>query len=167
MTEISEKAAAATSSSNPSRPSSSSHSGSGSTDKDAVRPHMKSSSDPDNEKLDLTKADSAVIVPPKAENIEDHYRHLPPDEAEVLRRQVVSPEVKQGVAVLYRYASRNDILIILISSICSIAGGAALLMNRRVDNCVFSAQSSGAILSVSQHITESMFLVNALIIPLP
>ncbi|KLO98354.1 unnamed protein product [Fusarium fujikuroi] len=126
MTEISEKAAAATSSSNPSRPSSSSHSGSGSTDKDAVRPHMKSSSDPDNEKLDLTKADSAVIVPPKAENIEDHYRHLPPDEAEVLRRQVVSPEVKQGVAVLYRYASRNDILIILISSICSIAGGAAL-----------------------------------------
>ncbi|KAI1048550.1 hypothetical protein LB506_002741 [Fusarium annulatum] len=126
MTEISEKAAAATSSSNPSRPSSSSHSGSGSTDKDAVRPHMKSSSDPNNEKLDLTKADSAVIVPPKAENIEDHYRHLPPDEAEVLRRQVVSPEVKQGVAVLYRYASRNDILIILISSICSIAGGAAL-----------------------------------------
>ncbi|CZR39974.1 uncharacterized protein FPRO_04872 [Fusarium proliferatum ET1] len=126
MTEISEKAAAATSSNNPSRPSSSSHSGSGSTDKDAVRPHMKSSSDPNNEKLDLTKADSAVIVPPKAENIEDHYRHLPPDEAEVLRRQVVSPEVKQGVAVLYRYASRNDILIILISSICSIAGGAAL-----------------------------------------
>ncbi|KAF5985388.1 ATP-binding protein cassette subfamily B (MDR TAP) member 1 [Fusarium coicis] len=126
MTEISEKAAAATSSSNPSRPSSSSHSGSGSTDKDTVRPHLKSSSDPNNEKLDLTKADSAVIVPPKAENIEDHYRHLPPDEAEVLRRQVVSPEVKQGVAVLYRYASRNDILIILISALCSIAGGAAL-----------------------------------------
>ncbi|EWG43986.1 ATP-binding cassette, subfamily B (MDR/TAP), member 1 [Fusarium verticillioides 7600] len=126
MTEISEKATAATSSSNPSRPSSSTHSGSGSTDKDAVRPHMKPSSDPNNEKLDLTKADSAVIVPPKAENIEDHYRHLPPDEAEVLRRQVVSPEVKQGVAVLYRYASRNDILIILISALCSIAGGAAL-----------------------------------------
>ncbi|KAG7418864.1 Leptomycin B resistance protein pmd1 [Fusarium oxysporum f. sp. rapae] len=126
MTEISEKTAATTSSSNPSRPSSSSHSGSGSTDKDAVRPHMKSSSDPNNEKLDLTKADSAVIVPPKAENIEDHYRHLPPDEAEVLRRQVVSPEVKQGVAVLYRYASRNDILIIAISGLCAIAGGAAL-----------------------------------------
>ncbi|KAG9505567.1 hypothetical protein J7337_002539 [Fusarium musae] len=126
MTKISERAAAATSSSNPSRPSSSSHSGSGSTDKDTARPHLKSSSDPNNEKLDLTKADSAVIVPPKAENIEDHYRHLPPDEAEVLRRQVVSPEVKQGVAVLYRYASRNDILIILISALCSIAGGAAL-----------------------------------------
>ncbi|EXK41726.1 ATP-binding cassette, subfamily B (MDR/TAP), member 1 [Fusarium oxysporum f. sp. melonis 26406] len=126
MTEISEKTAAATSSSDPSRPSSSSHSGSGSTDKDAVRPHMKSSSDPNNEKLDLTKADSAVVVPPKAENIEDHYRHLPPDEAEVLRRQVVSPEVKQGVAVLYRYASRNDILIILVSGLCAIAGGAAL-----------------------------------------
>ncbi|KAF9769673.1 hypothetical protein IL306_012892, partial [Fusarium sp. DS 682] len=126
MTETPEKTAAATSSSNPSRPSSSSHSGSGSTDKDAVRPDMKSSSNANNEKLDLTKADSAVIVPPKAENIEDQYRHLPPDEAEVLRRQVVSPEVKQGVAVLYRYASRNDILIIIVSSICAIAGGAAL-----------------------------------------
>ncbi|KAF4452522.1 ATP-binding cassette, subfamily B (MDR/TAP), member 1 [Fusarium austroafricanum] len=126
MTEISEKTAAATSSSNPSRPSSSNHSGSGSSDKDAVHPHTKTSSDRNNEKLDLTKADSTVIVPPKAENIEDHYRHLPPDEAEVLRRQVISPEVKQGVAVLYRYASRNDILIIIVSSICAIAGGAAL-----------------------------------------
>ncbi|KAI1072254.1 hypothetical protein LB507_003198 [Fusarium sp. FIESC RH6] len=69
---------------------------------------------------------SAVIVPPKADSLEDQYRHLPPDEAEVLRRQVVSPEVKQGIAVLYRYASRNDIIIIIISSICAIAGGAAL-----------------------------------------
>ncbi|KAF4333704.1 ATP-binding protein cassette subfamily B (MDR TAP) member 1 [Fusarium beomiforme] len=126
MAETLEKTAAPTSSSNPSRLSNSSHSGSGSSDKDAVRPHIKSSSGAKKEKSDLTKADSAVIVPPKAESIEDHYRHLPPDEAEVLRRQVISPEVKQGVAVLYRYASRNDILIIIVSSICAIAGGAAL-----------------------------------------
>lgn len=83
-------------------------------------------SDPENEKLDLKKADSAIVVPPKADFIQDQYKHLPSDEAEVLRRQVVSPEVKQGVAVLYRYASRNDIIIIIISSICAIAGGAAL-----------------------------------------
>ncbi|KAF4963951.1 hypothetical protein FSARC_8086 [Fusarium sarcochroum] len=124
MAEISEKTAAATSSSNPSRPSSSSRSGS--TDNDITRSGEKTTTDPENEKLDLKKADSAVVVPPKEEDIEDHYRHLPPDEAEVLRRQVVSPEVKQGIAMLYRYASRNDILIIIVSSICAIAGGAAL-----------------------------------------
>ncbi|KAJ4268550.1 hypothetical protein NW762_002614 [Fusarium torreyae] len=124
MADISEKTAAATSSSNPSRPSSSSRSGS--TDNDITRSEKKTKTDTDNEKLDLKKADSAVVVPPKEDDIEDHYRHLPPDEAEVLRRQVVSPEVKQGIAVLYRYASRNDILIIIVSSICAIAGGAAL-----------------------------------------
>ncbi|WXC62214.1 hypothetical protein SNK03_008074 [Fusarium graminearum] len=124
MADLSEKTAAATSSSNPSRPSSSSRSGS--TEQDAVRQDKPNSSDPENEKLDLKKADSAIVVPPKADFIQDQYKHLPSDEAEVLRRQVVSPEVKQGVAVLYRYASRNDIIIIIISSICAIAGGAAL-----------------------------------------
>lgn len=124
MADLSEKTAAATSSSNPSRPSSSSRSGS--TEQDAVCQDKPNSSDPENEKLDLKKADSAIVVTPKADSIQDQYKHLPSDEAEVLRRQVVSPEVKQGVAVLYRYASRNDIIIIIISSICAIAGGAAL-----------------------------------------
>ncbi|KAF5020680.1 hypothetical protein F66182_7294 [Fusarium sp. NRRL 66182] len=124
MAEVHEKTTAAASRSSPSRPSSSSRSGS--TETDAARPGKTTSTDPDNEKLDLTKADSKVVTPPEAENVDDHYRHLPPDEAEVLRRQIVSPEVRQGVAVLYRYASRNDIIIIVISSICAIAGGAAL-----------------------------------------
>ncbi|KAF5657891.1 ATP-binding protein subfamily B (MDR TAP) member 1 [Fusarium heterosporum] len=125
MADTSEKGVPATSSSDPSRPSSPSHSAS-STDRVEVHPTKNTARDPENEKLNLQKADSAVIVPPKASSLEDHYKHLPPDEAEVLRRQVISPEVKQGVAVLYRYASRNDIIVIIISAICSIAGGAAL-----------------------------------------
>ncbi|KAM0338466.1 hypothetical protein ACHAPU_011319 [Fusarium lateritium] len=125
MADISEKGVPATSSSDPSRPSSPSHSAS-STDRVEVHPTKNTVRDPENEKLNLQKADSAVIVPPKASSLEDHFEHLPPDEAEVLRRQVISPEVKQGVAVLYRYASRNDIIVIIISAICSIAGGAAL-----------------------------------------
>ncbi|KAM0274005.1 hypothetical protein ACHAPA_000953 [Fusarium lateritium] len=124
MADMSEKGVPATSSSDPSRPSSLTHSGS--TERVEAHPNKHTSSDPDNEKLDLQKADSAVVVPPKATSLEDHFQHLPPDEAEVLRRQVVSPEVKQGIAVLYRYASRNDIIIIIISSFCAIAGGAAL-----------------------------------------
>ncbi|KAF5006055.1 hypothetical protein FDECE_7537 [Fusarium decemcellulare] len=121
--DLSEKTAAGTAS-NPSRPSSSSRGGS--TDIDPVRAGKGTSTDPDPEKIDLKKADSKVIQPKKADNLEDHFKHLPPDEAEVLRRQVISPEVKQGVGVLYRYSSRNDIFIILVSAICAIAGGAAL-----------------------------------------
>ncbi|KAF4983113.1 hypothetical protein FZEAL_1407 [Fusarium zealandicum] len=121
--DLSEKTAAGTNS-NPSRQSSSSRDGS--TDIDTARPGKGASSDPKQEKADLKKADSQVVQPPQADNIEDHYRHLPPDEAEVLRRQVVSPDVKQGVAMLYRYSSRNDVIIIAVSAVCAIAGGAAL-----------------------------------------
>lgn len=86
---------------------------------------------PQDEKADLqralTKADSKVAAaPPKATDPEEMYRHLPADEAEVLKRQTITPELKQGVAVLYRYASRNDLIIIAVSAICAIASGAAL-----------------------------------------
>lgn len=95
-----------------------------STEEDATRSAKETSPDP--EKLVLKKVDTQVAVPAKASDPEDLFKHLPPNEAEVLRRQIITPEVKQGVAVLYRYASRNDILIIILSSICAIAGGASL-----------------------------------------
>lgn len=95
-----------------------------STEEDAARTAKETSPDP--EKLDLKKADTQVAVPVKAADSEDLFNHLPPNEAEVLRRQIITPEVKQGVAVLYRYASRNDIIIIIISGICAIAAGASL-----------------------------------------
>ncbi|KAF7542542.1 hypothetical protein G7Z17_g11483 [Cylindrodendrum hubeiense] len=95
-----------------------------STEVDVPRPAKESNSDP--EKLALQKADSKVVTPPKRTSSDALYDHLPADQAEILRRQVISPEVKQGVAVLYRYASRNDIIIIFISSICAIGAGAAL-----------------------------------------
>lgn len=90
-----------------------------------VTPAAKNSSH--SEKLELSKADSKVVAsPPKADNPDDLYRHLPDHEAEILKRQVTLPEVKSGVAVLYRYASRNDILIIAVSAFCAIVAGAAL-----------------------------------------
>ncbi|KAG5927395.1 hypothetical protein E4U42_002291 [Claviceps africana] len=95
-----------------------------------ARNSTDSKSSPSNEKSGLNaalaKADSAVVNPPDASNPQDIYRHLPPDEADVLKRQTFVPEVKQGIGVLYRYASRNDLIIIAISSICAIASGAAL-----------------------------------------
>ena len=72
----------------------------------------------------IQKLDSHVVkVKEKEENI---YAHLPPAEAEILKRQVDIPAVQAGWRILYRYATTNDKLIIAVSSICSIAAGAAL-----------------------------------------
>jgi ATP-binding cassette subfamily B (MDR/TAP) protein 1 len=79
-----------------------------------------------SEKVALEKANSRVVAPPKADNPDDIYAHLPAAYAEVLKRQVVTPDLKQGVGVLYRYSSRNDAIIIAISAVCAIASGAAL-----------------------------------------
>ncbi|KAI0180316.1 P-loop containing nucleoside triphosphate hydrolase protein [Hypoxylon sp. FL1284] len=70
----------------------------------------------------LEKADSKV----SKDLDNDPFKHLPANEAEILKKQVITPDVKAGVAALYRYSSRNDILIICVSALGAIAGGAAL-----------------------------------------
>ncbi|KAK0646301.1 P-loop containing nucleoside triphosphate hydrolase protein [Cercophora newfieldiana] len=74
---------------------------------------------------DLEKADSKVILP-KTPTDEDPYKHLPEREAEILRNQVVTLEVKVGINTLYRYASRNDLVIMAVAALAAIASGAAL-----------------------------------------
>ncbi|KAI1375883.1 P-loop containing nucleoside triphosphate hydrolase protein [Hypoxylon crocopeplum] len=73
----------------------------------------------------LEKADSKIVKVAK-ESDDDPFKHLPANEAEILKRQVITPEVKAGIAALYRYSSRNDLLIMFVSAIGAIAGGAAL-----------------------------------------
>src|SRR5690606_3884909 len=51
---------------------------------------------------------------------------LPPHEAEILKRQVATPDVKAGVAALYRYSSSTDLAIMAVSALAAIASGAAL-----------------------------------------
>ncbi len=74
----------------------------------------------------MKKADSRVLAPPKEGKEEDHYEHLPADEAEVLKRQVLVPTVKVGFFTLFRYSTRMDLVIMAVSAICAIAAGAAL-----------------------------------------
>lgn len=74
--------------------------------------------------LDLAKLDSKVVT--VKEDNDDPFRHLPEIEANILRRQVAVPVVKVGIKELFRYATRNDKIIIAISFVCAIAGGAAL-----------------------------------------
>lgn len=72
----------------------------------------------------LEKADSQVAK--KDATATDPYAHLSEREAEVLKRQVDTPTVPAGIKALYRYASRNDLLIMGVAALCAIASGAAL-----------------------------------------
>ncbi|TGO28765.1 hypothetical protein BPAE_0023g00300 [Botrytis paeoniae] len=77
------------------------------------------------EENDLSKLDTNIIKV-AANKDEDIYAHLPPHEATILKRQVELPELSSGVGNLYRFSTTNDIIIMVISAICSIAAGAAL-----------------------------------------
>jgi ATP-binding cassette subfamily B (MDR/TAP) protein 1 len=76
--------------------------------------------------IDLSKADSKVVAPKDEQAEADPFAHLPEREAKILKDQVYTPDVKVGMATLYRYSSRNDLIIIVVSAICAIASGAAL-----------------------------------------
>lgn len=98
---------------------------------DAVSVHRKvpSSSDSissaDSAKHGIRKADSHV-VPIKDEEKEDALGHLPPEEAEIIRRQLDMPKVELSYFSLFRFATRNDLLIMALSSVAAIIGGAVM-----------------------------------------
>lgn len=54
------------------------------------------------------------------------FAHLPEHEKEILKKQLVAPHVNISYFGLYRYASRMDIFVLVVSAICAIAAGAAL-----------------------------------------
>ncbi|KAI0013615.1 P-loop containing nucleoside triphosphate hydrolase protein [Xylariaceae sp. FL0662B] len=74
----------------------------------------------------LEKADSKVVRTSNQSVDDDPFGHLPGHEAAILKKQVVTPEVKTGFLTLYRYASRNDLIIMFVSAIGAIVSGAAL-----------------------------------------
>lgn len=77
------------------------------------------------DRVDLQKLDSKVIKP-QDDKKADPYAGMPPEQAEILRRQVETPDVKVGMAMLYRYATRVDLILLVVGSICAIASGAIL-----------------------------------------
>ncbi|KAM4054689.1 ABC transporter [Hirsutella rhossiliensis] len=102
---------------------SSASSGGDSTDS---APISKQSPPRHDQEKELAKIDSKLIAPPRADDPDELYRHLPAHQAEILKRQIVTPELKKGVGVIYRYSSRNDLIILAVSAVCAIASGAAL-----------------------------------------
>lgn len=86
--------------------------------------HSSGSSSEDISKLE--QLDSHIVKVAEVKEGEEAYAHLPDHEKEIVKRQLDVPAVKVGFATLYRYATRNDMIIIVISAICAIAGGAVM-----------------------------------------
>lgn len=79
----------------------------------------------------LTRLDSQKPKNKKEKNSveqeeEDPFAHLPENEKAVLKRQLDIPAVKVTYGMLFRYATRNDMIIMVASAVSSIIGGALL-----------------------------------------
>src|SRR5207302_9011220 len=51
---------------------------------------------------------------------------LPPEEAEIIQKQLDIPKVDVNYVGIFRFASRNDMIIIVIAASAAILGGAAM-----------------------------------------
>lgn len=74
----------------------------------------------------LRKLDSTIVKVEDSKDDDAAYAHLPPNEREIVKKQLHIPSVSVTYWTLFRYATKSDLAIIFISAICAIAGGAAL-----------------------------------------
>ncbi|EFR01322.1 leptomycin B resistance protein pmd1 [Nannizzia gypsea CBS 118893] len=88
-------------------------------------PASSSSSTTEKEKV-TKKGDTDATKGSTPEDLDALLAHLPENEREVLKQQLVIPEVKATYGTLFRYATRNDLIFLAIVSLASIAAGAAL-----------------------------------------
>lgn len=88
-----------------------------------IEPNSRSSSN--HHEDSLTQLDSH-IVKIGGDVQEDPLGHLPPNEREIIRRQLEMPEVKLNYFTLFRFATTNDLILIFTASIASIVAGAVL-----------------------------------------
>jgi ATP-binding cassette subfamily B (MDR/TAP) protein 1 len=66
------------------------------------------------------------LHPRNQSDLDAALARLSDDERQIVLQQIDSPTSQLNFFGLYRYASKGDLLVILISGICAIAGGAAL-----------------------------------------
>ena len=74
----------------------------------------------------LEKPDSRIFKVTETKDGDEAYAHLPPHEKDIIKKQLDIPSVKVTYQTLFRYATRNDLIIIYISSLCAIVGGAIM-----------------------------------------
>ena len=93
-------------------------------EKQGLDSHSSGSSSEDLKPIE--KPDSHIVTVRDVKEGEEAYAHLPPHEQEIVKRQLDIPTVTVTFKTLYRYATRNDLIIIFISAFCAIAGGAVM-----------------------------------------
>ena len=84
------------------------------------------SSSSESDKVAVEKMDSRIIKINNVKEGEEAWAHLPDHEREIIKRQLDLPAITVNFKTLYRYATTNDIIILIISAFCAICGGAAL-----------------------------------------
>ena len=93
-------------------------------EKQEQHPHSSGSSSEDVAYLE--KLDSHIVKVSEMKRGEEAYAHLPESEKEIVKRQLDIPTVTVTFKTLYRYATTNDLLIIVVSCICAISGGSVM-----------------------------------------
>ena len=86
----------------------------------SVDPASKSAPSPADEKK------NAVTNQSESDDKTAALENLPDEEKHILKAQLDSPSVTVTYFSLYRYADAWDYLVLLVSALCAIAGGAAL-----------------------------------------
>lgn len=88
-------------------------------------PASSTSSTTDKEKV-AKKDDSDTTKGSTPEDLDALLAHLPEHERVILKQQLAVPDVRATYSTLFRYATRNDLILLVIVSLASIAAGAAL-----------------------------------------
>ena len=88
------------------------------------QPSSGFSKSPSDDTPQLDKIDSQVLKTRQSQDDEEAYAHLPAHEREIIKRQLNTPSVPVSYWTLFRYATRNDLIIIYICAMCAIIAGA-------------------------------------------
>ena len=84
------------------------------------------SSSSESDPTGVEKMDSRIVKVKDVKEGEQAYAHLPEHEREIIKRQLDLPAIAVNFKTLYRYATVNDKIILVVSAFSAIAGGAAL-----------------------------------------
>ncbi|RAL10080.1 ABC multidrug transporter Mdr1 [Aspergillus homomorphus CBS 101889] len=87
----------------------------------------------------------------KSEDPDALFAHLPEHEKGILKKQLDAPDVNVSFFALFRYASRMDVLIMLVSALCAIVAGAALPLFTILFGSLASAFRGIALNEISYH----------------
>lgn len=74
----------------------------------------------------MEKLDSRIVKLGEVKEGDEAYAHLPEKERHIVKEQLDIPTVKVTYVTLYRYATRNDLIIVAISALMAITGGAVM-----------------------------------------